>query len=201
MNDKTQATETSDAELRALWQQAGGTIYSNNSEIGSMPTRKLLPFLRQLMGPEPVVIREHAAPAGLQVLPGVEVARAAPAPSAAHPDSGYAAALVRLVDAVCPGLDTGNLLEDARKATEALQAGATLVGHFGIDDEPATDGSARYLMVGAQHAGDPDVFPLYRCARLEGKPSEAATGSSTPGASTEKTPARARGQGGKGATS
>jgi hypothetical protein len=167
MNDQTKATETSDAELRALWQQAGGTIYDNKTEIGAMPMGKLLPFVRRLMGPEPVVL--HAAPAALQVLPGVEVAGAAPSP--ALPDSGYAATLMKLIDKVCPGLDTGNLFEDARKAMESLDD-ATLVGHFGIDDEPCTDGSARYLQVGSQHAGDPDVFPLYRRARRAGEPVE-----------------------------
>jgi hypothetical protein len=166
MNEQTKATEPSDAELRALWQQAGGTIYANNREIGAMPTRELLPFLRKLLGPAAVVIRETDE-ATLQKLIDARHS-AAPvqvvaAPSPALPDSGYAATLMKLIDAVCPGLDTGNLFEDARKAMEAMEH-ADLVGHFGIDDEPATDGSARYLMVGAQHAGDPDVFPLYRRA-------------------------------------
>jgi hypothetical protein len=186
MNEQTQATEPSDAELRALWQQAGGTIYANNREIGAMPTRELLPFLRRLMGPAAVVIRETDE-ATLQKLIDARHS-AAPvqvvaAPSPALPDSGYAATLMKLIDAVCPGLDTGNLFEDARKAIEAMEH-AHLVGHFGIDDEPATDGSARYLMVGAQHAGDPDVFPLYRRAPRAGEPVEAeraaAAGKTTP---------------------
>lgn len=144
MTEHTEAPVSTDVELRALWQQAGGTIYSTNREVGAMPTLKLLPFLRGLMVP-------GAVPSGM-------AATASPA----TPDSSYAAALIKLIAAVCPGLDTGNLLEDARKATEAVAAGAVLAGHFGIDDEPATDGSARYVHVATQHKDDPDVFPLFR---------------------------------------
>lgn len=174
MNDHTKATEASDAEFRALWQQAGGTIYDNKTEIGAMPVLKLLPFLRELIGPAAVVIRAEPDAATLQRLAAATAAPAqlVPATSLALPDSGYAATLMKLIDKVCPGLDTGNLFEDARKAMEALDH-ATLVGHFGIDDEPCSDGSARYLQVGAQHASDPDVFPLYRRAGRAGEPLEA----------------------------
>lgn len=178
MNDHTKATETSDAELRALWQQAGGTIYDNKTEIGAMPMGKLLPLLRELMGPQAVVIRETDEATLQKLIDARQPVQLVPAPSPALPDSGYAATLMKLIDKVCPGLDTGNLFEDARKAMEALDH-ATLVGHFGIDEEPCSDGSARYLQVGAQHAGDPDVFPLYRRAPRHGEPVEAQTTAAT----------------------
>ncbi len=43
-------------------------------------------------------------------------------------------------------------------------ASAEPVGYFGIDDEPATDGGARYLQVASKHKNDPDVFPLFHHA-------------------------------------
>lgn len=174
MTDHFKAPVPADAELRTLWQQAGGIFFSSSREAGSMPLTKLFPFLRRLMGPDAVVI--HAPPEVIEKI--IEAGKAAPppqlapAPPAAIPDSVYASALIKLVGAACPGLDAGNLLEDARRVTESFER-TELVGYFGIDDEPLSDGSARYLQVGNEHHADEDVFPLYR--RAAAKSETAAT--------------------------
>ena len=167
MNDNVEALVPTDAELRALWQQAGGTIYSANREIGSMPVRALLPFLRRTIGTERLVLQvnTNAGPAASMIAAAPASVASAPSPAPVK-DSVYAAALMKLIAAACPGLDTGNLLEDARKATEAFAA-AELAGHFGVDDEPASDGGARYVMVERTYAGDPDIVPLFRRAALQ----------------------------------
>lgn len=205
MNDHTEAPVSTDAELRALWQQAGGTFYSANREIGSMPARKLLPFLRgQFAAGLPVpprvavldtlidIIRgwERPEPDELERLADVLFERlpqifggsrvvdaefkpaAAPAPAKAPADTAYASALMNLVEAVCPGLDTGNLLEDARKATQAF-AKADLAAYFGVDED------GRYVQVRVEHAGDPDIVPLFhRALKNENAAAEAPA---TPG--------------------
>lgn len=38
-----------DADLRALWRQHGGSFHGPIVETGTMPERKLLPFLRRLI--------------------------------------------------------------------------------------------------------------------------------------------------------
>lgn len=181
MNEPTKVSTPTDAELRALWNQAGGTIYSTSQELGSMPLRKLLPFLRQLG-------------AGGAAVPDVVA-------------SPYEIALRALVAAALPGLDTGDLLADAAKATAAFGP-AELAAHFGIDDEPCSDGSARYLQIGVQHAGDPDVFPLFRRAPLAADatpaPRDPHVDGMMPAPATARTPRAASGKkasGGQGGAS
>ena len=193
MNDsiETAAPAPSDADLRTLWQRAGGTIYSANRETGSMPTRTLIPFLRTLVSGAPLVLEAAAAPDMADLMVAAQGAPAAPVTSSAPAGDGiYARALMELVAKVCPGLDTGNLLEDARLATEAMSAEANLVGYFGIDDEPLTDGTARYLQIGSQYKADADVFPLYRRAGRTGERDEASTSTASTSTAAKTAPAK-----------
>ncbi|MGN6518694.1 MAG: hypothetical protein ACTHK2_04630 [Dokdonella sp.] len=183
MTEDTQAPELSDAELRALWQTSGGTFYSANREVGSMPVARLLPFLRgrasTLPPPVNVVdrlsdramadlrdqIRAELLASGVSISDVVEVEP--PPPDAAQADQLYGRLLMRLIGAVCPGLDTGNLVADAEHAI-AVMASAEPAAFFVVDDEPAIDGGAKYQQVQRAHANDPDLaaVPLYlRAAR------------------------------------
>lgn len=168
MNEQSKASVPTEAELRAAWQNAGGTIYSANHEIGSMPWRKLRQFLGRLMQPAFIQL-STSAEFDMDKLKEL-LAKEQPMPmTTGFLEAGpvYASdielALRALIDAACPGLDSGDILEDARKATEAFGV-AELAGHFGIEEKPAADGSNRHVMVAAQYASDPDVFPLYRHA-------------------------------------
>jgi hypothetical protein len=146
MNEYTEAPVPTDVELRALWQQAGGTIYAANREVGSMQIRMLLPFLRRLSE------RNNGVPAmGTMLFPG----------EAPNANSAIGHALATLISAACPGLDTSDLLEAARKAIGAFAPGAQQAGYFGIDED------GRHAQVKDEHAGDPDIFPLYRRAALK----------------------------------
>jgi len=138
--------ETQDA-LRAMFRAAGGVFYgAPKGETATILETNLFQLLAGLVA--------QADASGAQ--------RAA----LLFPDSvqqGHEQALRALVGAICPGLDSGDLLADAATAVQ-LMARAPLAGYFGIDDEPAGDGSARYMHVGSQYKNDDDVFPLYRRA-------------------------------------
>ncbi len=194
MTDHTEVSAPTDAELRALWNEAGGTFYSANREIGSMPVRALIPFLRRLVQGAPAFISKETSEPGVGEIKDPARQRAS-APATALSDNRFELALAALVSAVLPDTDSGDLFVDASKAIASFDH-AELAGHFGIDDEPCTDGSARYVMVGAQHASDEDVFPLYRRARMKGEPAEAPA---APAAPARKSAKKAAGQAAGGA--
>lgn len=136
------------ASILGAWRAAGGTTYSApKGEMAVMLQSRLLAFLGEFLASADRTMAERAGPGQEQAqrLHLVETA------------------LARLVKAVCPGLDHNDLLADAGIALAAM-ASAEPAGYFAIDDEPAADGSARYLHIGTEHATDEDVFPLYRRA-------------------------------------
>jgi hypothetical protein len=141
MTNPTEAPGLTDAELRALWQASGGTFYSSNREVGSMPVARLLPFLRGRASslPPPVNIVDKLSDRAMAELRDEIRAELAaeraedddmpasllapgdvPKPSGA--DQAYARALVRLVAAIDPELQSDNLLEDVEAAIAALEA-------------------------------------------------------------------------------
>ena len=138
--------ETQDA-LRDMFRAAGGIFYSApKGQTAAILESKLFQLLAGLVARADATGSQRAA--------------------LLHPDSPqqeHEQALRALVGAICPGLDSGDLVADAAVAVE-LMSRAPLAGHFGIDETPAADGSPRYMQVAAEYKGDADVFPLYRRA-------------------------------------
>lgn len=138
--------ETQDA-LRAMFRAAGGLFYSApKGETASILESKLFQLLAGLVARADATGAQRAA----LLFPD-------------SPQQKHEQALRALVGAICPGLDTGDLLADAATAVQAM-ASAEPIAYFGVDDEPAADGSARYSQVAEQFKNDEDVFPLYRRA-------------------------------------
>ena len=138
--------------VRDAWRAAGGTIYSSpNGEIASMKERVLISFLGAFVGESQ---RQVIAASAVAATPHEVVLRA-------------------LVGAVCPGLDTGDLLRDAETAIRAMGS-AEPAGYFGLDDTLTADGDQRHLQVSRASRGDEDIFPLFRRAPLHAELSQAA---------------------------
>lgn len=136
--------ETVDA-LRATFRAAGGVTYSSpKGEMAAITERKLFLLLAGFVARADAAGAQRAALMVFEVSPAEQALRA-------------------LVGAICPGLDSGDLLADSATAIAAMATTQPLA-YFGVDEEPATDGSARYLHVAGEYAGDEDVFPLYRRA-------------------------------------
>ncbi len=138
--------ETQDA-LRDMFRAAGGIFYSApKGQTAAILESKLFQLLAGLVMQADATGSQRAA--------------------LLHPDSPqqqHEQALRALVGAICPGLDSGDLLADAGIAASAIATTEPLA-YFSVDDQPAADGSPRYVQVAAQFKGDEDVFPLYRRA-------------------------------------
>lgn len=131
--------------IKEAWRSAGGVDYSSpKGQICAMAEPKLLAFLSEFL-------RSADRTAGDRAGPTADLHRRLD--QTEH-------ALFQLIQSICPARRTGDLLEDAA-AARATMASAEPAAYFAIDDEPASDGSARYLHIGAEHSGDEDVFPMY----------------------------------------
>lgn len=136
------------ATILGAWRIAGGTTYSApKGEMAVMLQSNLLAFLSEFLASADRTMASHPGP-GQEQAERLELVE--------H-------ALAKLVKAVCPGLDHNDLLADAGIALAAM-ASAEPAAYFAIDDEPANDGSARYVHIGSEHRADEDTFPLYRRA-------------------------------------
>ncbi len=134
--------------LLGAWRLAGGTTYSApKGEMAVMLQSQLLAFLSEFLASADRTM----------------VGRAGPGQEQAQRLHLVETALSTLVKAVCPGLDHNDLLADAGIAIAAM-ASAEPAAYFAIDDEPANDGSARYVHIDTEHKADEDTFPLYRRA-------------------------------------
>jgi len=139
------STQTQDA-LRAMFRAAGGVTYgSPKGEMAAILELKLFQLLAGFIAQADAAREQRPA-----LLMGQR-------------EVALELALAKLVAAVCPGLESGDLLADAHAATCAM-ASAEPAAYFAIDDEPAGDGSARYMHISSEHKADPDVFPMYRRA-------------------------------------
>lgn len=174
--------ETQDA-LRAMFRAAGGIFYSApKGETAAILETRLFQLLAGLVAQADASGSQRAA----LLFPD-------------SPQQKHEQALRALVGAICPGLDSGDLLADAATAVQAM-ASAEHVAHFLVDEEPAADGGPRYLQVAKEHAHDSDVFPLFRraptvaevaAAGQAGSDSKAGPGAGDAAAPTTSTSAKA----------
>jgi hypothetical protein len=140
--------------LRETWRAAGGVTYSApKGQMAAIAEPKLFAFLAEYLLAADSTLVDRAVPVVGELGRRCDAAELA---------------LRQLVEAVCPGLARGNLLDDAEYARAAM-AGADPAAFFAIDETLAEDGGPRYLHVAAEFKSDDDTFPLYRRAPTVGE--------------------------------
>jgi NAD(P)H-dependent FMN reductase len=152
--------EWSDQELKELWRLSGGTFYSGNRDMAAMPEHKLLQLLKKLVQGQPVFAQLPEVKAD-----DVEAEERTSAPVRPPTESETEDVLRALIDAIVPGLSTGDLLQDAGTAAGAMEVTAP-AGFFRVENQGDAEHSKnRYVHVETMDQHSDDVFPLFRRAR------------------------------------